>query len=88
MRRERAAGLARDKKAAVLAATGKLACEDCHFEPAVIYGPAYLDAGLDVHHTLPLAKVPPGHKTTLSELKLLCATCHRIEHRRIALTAK
>lgn len=88
VRRERAAGVAREKKAAVLAATGKLACEDCHFEPAAVHGPAFFDAGLDVHHTLPLAQVPTGHKTALAELKLLCATCHRIEHRRIALVSK
>ncbi len=88
VRRERAPGLAREKKSAVLAATGKLACEDCQFEPAAVHGPAFFDAGLDVHHTNPLAQVPPGHKTTLSELRLLCATCHRIEHRRIALADK
>lgn len=88
VRRERAAGLARMKKAAVLAAIGKLACEECHFEPAEVHGPAFFDAGLDVHHTLPLAQVPTGHKTKLSELRLLCATCHRIEHRRIALANK
>ena len=85
VRRERAAGLAREKKAAVLAATGKLACEDCHFEPGAVYGPAFFDAGLEVHHTQPLAQVPAGHKTSLADLKLLCATCHRIEHRRLAL---
>ena len=83
--RERAPGLARDKKSAVLAATGKLACEDCGFEPAAKYGPAYLDAGLDVHHKIPLADLPPGTETVLADVALLCATCHRIEHRKIAL---
>ena len=84
LRRERAPGLARDKKAAVLRATGKLACEECGFEPAERHGPAFLDAGLDVHHKVPLAKLPPGTKTALADLALLCATCHRIEHRKIA----
>lgn len=84
LRRERAPGLARDKKAAVLAATGKLACEECGFEPAARHGPAFLDAGLDVHHKVPLADLPPGTQTTLADLALLCATCHRIEHRKIA----
>lgn len=84
LQRERAPGLARDKKAAVLAATGKLACEDCGFEPAARHGPAFLDAGLDVHHKVPLADLPPGTETALADLALLCATCHRIEHRKIA----
>jgi hypothetical protein len=84
LRRERAPGLARDKKAAVLAATGKLACEECGFEPVARHGPAFLDAGLDVHHKVPLADLPPGTETALSDLALLCATCHRIEHRKIA----
>jgi len=84
LRRERAPGLARDKKAAVLAATGMLACEDCGFEPAARHGPAFFDAGLDVHHKVPLADLPPGNETALTDLALLCATCHRIEHRKIA----
>jgi hypothetical protein len=85
LRRERAAGLARDKKAAVLAATGKLVCEECGFEPVATHGPAFLDAGLDIHHKVPLADLPPGTATALADLALLCATCHRIEHRKIAL---
>lgn len=85
LRRERAPGLARDKKAAVLAATGKLVCEECGFEPALRHGPAFLDAGLDVHHKVPLADLPAGTETALADVALLCATCHRIEHRKIAL---
>lgn len=86
LRRERAPGLARDKKAAILAAAGRLACEQCGFEPAAKYGPAFLDAGLEVHHRVPLADLVPGTQTALADLSLLCATCHRIEHRRIALS--
>ncbi|VVS96098.1 conserved hypothetical protein [Erythrobacter sp. EC-HK427] len=85
IRRERAHGLARDKKAAVLVATGRLACEECGFEPAVTHGAAFLDAGLEVHHKIPLSDLPPGSATAISDLALLCATCHRIEHRKIKL---
>lgn len=85
LRRERAPGLARDKRAAALAATGRLACEECGFEPAERYGPAFLEAGLDVHHKVPLADLPPGNQTSLADLALLCANCHRIEHRKLAL---
>jgi 5-methylcytosine-specific restriction protein A len=74
----------RDKKAAVLAATGKLVCEECGFEPLAKHGAAFLDAGLDVHHKVPLADLPPGTETALADLAILCATCHRIEHRKIA----
>lgn len=85
LRRERAPGLARDKKAALLATAGKLSCEECGFEPVAKYGPAFLDAGLDVHHRIPLAELPAGTETSLADLALLCATCHRIEHRKMAL---
>ncbi|MEP2726948.1 hypothetical protein [Roseibium sp.] len=85
LRRERAPGLARDKKAAVLAATGKLACEECEFEPAATHGPAFLYAGLNIHPKVPFADLPPGTATALADLALLCATCHRIEHRKFAL---
>lgn len=86
LRRERAPGLTRDKKVAILAATGRLVCEECGFEPAVKYGAAFFDAGLDVHHKVPLADLAAGTETALADLALLCATCHRIEHRRIALS--
>lgn len=85
LRRERAPGLARDKKAAILAASGRLACEECGFEPAASHGPAFFDAGLEVHHKVPLADLPAGTETSLVDLALLCATCHRIEHRKLAL---
>ncbi|MXO94236.1 hypothetical protein GRI62_11580 [Erythrobacter arachoides] len=85
LRRERSPVAMKEKKAAVLAATGTLACEHCGFEPGKLHGPAFFDAGLDVHHTIPLSQVSHCHETTLDDLKVLCATCHRIEHRKIAL---
>ncbi|WCM29173.1 HNH endonuclease [Sphingomonas sp. QA11] len=84
LRRERAPGLARDKKSAVLIATGKLVCEECGFEPAAKHGAEFLDAGIEVHHKVPLADLPSGTETALADLVVLCATCHRIEHRKIA----
>lgn len=85
LRRERAPGLARDKKMSMLAVTSKLACENCGFEPAKVHGPEFFDAGLDVHHKVPLADLAHGTTTSLADVALLCATCHRIEHRKIAL---
>lgn len=67
-----------EKKRAVLAATGRLACEACDFDFAAAYGE--LGAGFaECHHKLPLVA---GVRTTkLSDLAVVCANCHRMLHR-------
>ncbi|ODP38483.1 HNH endonuclease [Sphingomonas turrisvirgatae] len=62
-------------------AAGPLACEVCSFD----FGQAYGELGTDfieVHHLTPVHAIPPGEKTKLSDLALLCANCHRMAHRR------
>lgn len=86
-RRERAAGLARAKKAEFLAQHGRLFCERCELEPSKIYG-IYAEACIEVHHNaVHVADMNPGQKTTLDQLQCLCANCHRVLHRQLAVTA-
>jgi 5-methylcytosine-specific restriction protein A len=81
LRRERDRGLVERKKASVLKATGHLACEACGFDFETQYGQR--GRGLiECHHERPLHTLMPGQKTKLSDLRLLCANCHRAIHRR------
>lgn len=67
-----------EKKRAVLAATGRLACEACDFDFAAAYG-ALGEGFAECHHKLPLVA---GVRTTrLADLAIVCANCHRMLHR-------
>jgi len=62
---------------------GRLQCDACRFDPSVLIGNRNVSprALLDVHHKRPLALGP--RLTQLTDLSLLCPTCHRLEHRLI-----
>ncbi|MBX5145382.1 HNH endonuclease [Rhizobium lentis] len=86
LRRERHPGLAKKKRAHFIAEHGRLFCEDCKLDPAERYGPEAASACIEVHHhTTHVANMQPGHKTTMEDLKCLCANCHRVLHRKLAL---
>jgi 5-methylcytosine-specific restriction protein A len=79
--RERNSKLTDGHKKAVLAETGKLACEGCGFDFVAVYG----DRGhgfIECHHTVPVSSLEPGAKTRRADLALVCANCHRMIHRR------
>jgi 5-methylcytosine-specific restriction protein A len=79
-RRERDPKASAKKKSAVLKAQGRLACEACGFDFVAVYGE--LGVGFaECHHRQPLASLPERHKTTMSDLAILCANCHRMIHR-------
>lgn len=83
LQRERAAGLSNAKKAEFRRKHGKLFCENCHVDPDEIYGELG-EACIEVHHhAVHVAEMGDNHKTTLEDLRCLCANCHRIEHRRL-----
>lgn len=45
----------------------------------------YCDIGhdfIEAHHTRPVQDLQPGDKTKLPDLVLVCASCHRMIHRR------
>lgn len=77
-RRERDAGLSRDAKAAFAKANGgKLFCQACGIEPLKVYGVQVIEA----HHRIPLSKSEEGRVTEISDLIMLCPSCHRAVHR-------
>ncbi|MGO7837795.1 HNH endonuclease [Rhizobium johnstonii] len=86
LKRERAPGLAKEKRAAFMAEHKRLFCEDCKFDPIEKYGPEAGSACIEVHHhRTHVAKMQPGHETSMEDLKCLCANCHRVLHRKLAL---
>jgi len=79
--RERNRKLVRKKKAAALKTSHRLACEVCGFVYAERYGE--LGQGfIECHHTVPVSELQPGAMTHLDDLALVCASCHRMIHRR------
>ena len=86
LRRERKAGLAKAKREQFKALHGELRCENCGFLPSVSFGDETGDACIEVHHAaIQVSEMKSDHETKLSDLKCLCANCHRVIHRRLAL---
>ncbi len=79
---ERNRKIVAQKKKATFDKYGRLVCEACGFDFEARYG----DAGrgfIECHHRVPLAQIKVSTRTTLDDLALLCANCHRIIHRNI-----
>jgi len=84
LKRERAPGLSKAKKAQYQRLHGKLRCEECGCDPVVVYGTEYAEACIEVHHSATqVGDMKEGHKTTLNDLRCLCANCHRLVHRQL-----
>jgi 5-methylcytosine-specific restriction protein A len=82
LRRERAPGLAANKRADFIQRHGKLYCERCGCDPVEHYESPHAIACIEVHHSaVTVAEMQPGHKTELHDLQCLCANCHRLVHR-------
>jgi hypothetical protein len=56
-----------------------LACEVCGFSFASVYGRLAADY-CEVHHLVPLAEAEAEVKTSLKDLAVVCANCHRVIH--------
>jgi len=80
-RKERNPKAVRRKKEIVIAANGRLCCEVCDFDFAMVYG-VLGDGFAECHHRVPLGKLKVEHPIRLSELAIVCANCHRMLHRR------
>lgn len=84
LKRERASGLARAKRAAFVREHGRLFCERCKMDPSDVYGELYGDACIEVHHrAVHVAEMITSHTTRLDDLQCLCANCHRVVHREL-----
>jgi hypothetical protein len=82
LQRERRKGLANAKKAQYRRKYGKLTCEQCGLDPVAAYRTSDAEACIEVHHsTTQVSDMQEGHKTTLDDLRCLCANCHRLVHR-------
>lgn len=80
IRRERNQKVVKRKKETVLNMTGALKCEVCSFNFYAVYGE--LGYGFaECHHITPLSSLDSEGKTTISELAIVCANCHRMLHR-------
>ena len=81
-RRERSPKLRR-KLLEHRAKRGALRCDGCDWSPGIIDA-MIADAAFEAHHLAPLASTGPT-SNAVKDLALLCATCHRLVHRWIAL---
>jgi predicted HNH restriction endonuclease len=78
--RERDPHIVSKKKLKVLGETGKLACEVCSFDFRSTYG-GHGDRFTECHHIEPLSTPDRGPITSLADLAIVCANCHRMLHR-------
>jgi 5-methylcytosine-specific restriction protein A len=62
---------------------GPLACDMCGLKPQSSNA-RFEDAPFEAHHLLPMS-MAMERKTQLKDMALLCANCHRLLHRAIAL---
>lgn len=83
LKRERSPGLSKAKKAAFIKEHGRLFCEECGTNPVEAYGDFGV-ACIEVHHeATQVADMGEQHKTSLDQLRCLCANCHRVLHRKL-----
>ncbi len=78
--RERDPKIIKLKKASVLRDTLKLACEVCKFDFKERYG-KHGEGFAECHHIVPLSTPDRSPITSLSDLAIVCANCHRMLHR-------
>jgi hypothetical protein len=57
---------------------GHLCCEVCGFDFVAVYGIEYIEA----HHKQQMASLDEERLSTVDDLVMLCANCHRIAHQR------
>lgn len=78
--RERSPRLRQDKLRAFRKAHGTLFCELCGFETSAHAPDPFTDRAFEVHHKNSLASAAGPVRTTLRDLAVLCANCHRAVH--------
>lgn len=81
--RERGQSIIHEKKELVFQEMGLLLCEACEFDFERTYGKLG-HKFIECHHTTPLALSSEARITSMDELALVCANCHRMLHRKIS----
>jgi len=79
-RRERSRFLVKKKLSEFRRVHGSLHCEVCALPERGRYPEALASSVFEVHHTSPLASAPTPRRTTLADLAVVCACCHRAIH--------
>ena len=79
-KRERRADLTLAKRNEIRALHGSLFCEACACAERDLPD-AIGEACFEVHHKAPLSDVADEVETSLADLAMLCANCHRMIHR-------
>lgn len=79
-RRERSSSLRLKKLAEVRARYGKCVCALCGIDEASKYPRQFGERIFEVHHLSPLSTAVTPVRTTLDDLAVLCASCHRAVH--------
>lgn len=66
---------------------GLLLCENpsCTVDWYALFPIAIAEAVFEIHHSVSVSSMGEGHQTRLDDLRCLCASCHRAEHRRLTL---
>lgn len=77
--RERNRTLAKKAKIRFKATHGKLFCECCGHEPALVYGVRGEDR-IDAHHKIPLKELLPDSIIRIEDLAMVCPNCHDVIH--------
>lgn len=80
-RRERSRKLIAQKKEQYKKLNGLLRCEVCGLSFVEIYPKSLGEDFIEVHHKTPLSQIESTVRTTLDDLLLVCANCHRMIHR-------
>lgn len=79
--RERSRKLISQKKEQYKKLNGLLKCEICGLSFTEIYPKSLGEDFIEVHHKTPLSQIESVVRTTLDDLLLVCANCHRMIHR-------
>ena len=58
---------------------GQLVCEACGGVPIEVYGPAG-ESCMEAHHKVPIEQLQPDSVTVVSDMAMICASCHRVVH--------
>lgn len=78
--RERSPRLRADKFKVFRKTHGRLHCELCGEEESIRYPSTVGERLFEVHHRIPLGVAATPVRTTLNDLAVLCANCHRAVH--------
>ncbi|MCB0735121.1 MAG: HNH endonuclease [Flavobacteriales bacterium] len=82
--KERKPLINKKKKEFILHSTGKLLCEVCDKDHYHFYGELGYQY-IECHHKSPISEIVGEVETTLDDLAVVCANCHRMLHSNISV---